>query len=118
LGGFLSYLPQTDHSVVYKKGESSIHNTHHTRVSLPHLYLFTILSSCIWSKARSFIGELVLWRILGMNNIKDSSMFLFLFYQCSYIMKLEQSSYVIHLAYRTLCLIFHTYMFRPRPKLR
>ena len=92
-------------------------NTHHTRASLPHLYLFTILSS-VWSKARSFIGELVLWRILSMNNIKDSSMFLFSFIQYSYVMKLEQSSYVIHLAYETLCLIFHTYMFRPRPKLR
>ena len=54
-------------------------NTHHTRASLPHLYFFTILNSFIWSKARSFIGELVLWRILGMNNIKDSSMFLFSF---------------------------------------
>jgi hypothetical protein len=33
-------------------------------------------------------------------------MFLFLSYQYSYVMKLEYGSYVIHLAYETLCLIF------------
>ena len=94
-------------------------NAHHTRASLAHLYLFTILSSFIWSKARSFIGELVLWRILGINNIKDSSMFLFSITQYCYVMKLEQSSYVIHLAYETLCLTYHTiYKYRLRPKLR
>jgi hypothetical protein len=37
-------------------------------------------------------------------------MFLLLSYQYSYVMKLEQSSYVIHLAYEILCLIFHTYI--------
>ena len=46
-------------------------------------------------------------------------MFLFLSYQYSYVIELEQSSYVIHLAYETLCLNFHTtYMIRPRPKFR
>jgi hypothetical protein len=45
-------------------------------------------------------------------------LFLFLFYRYSYAYELELSSYVIHLAYRTLYLIFHKYMFRPRPKLR
>jgi hypothetical protein len=46
-------------------------------------------------------------------------MFLFLSYQDRYAYEIELSSYVISLAYRTLCLIFHTtYMFRPRPKLR
>ena len=40
------------------------------------------------------------------------------YYQHSYAYELELSSYVIHLAYRTLCLIFHTYMFRSRPYLR
>ena len=44
--------------------------------------------------------------------MKSSSMFLLLSYHYNYVMKLELSSYVIHLAYRTLCLIFHTYMFR------
>jgi hypothetical protein len=53
-----------------------------------------------------------------MINMKSSSMFLFLSHQYSYVMKLEQSSYVIHLAYEALCLTFHTYMFRPKPKLR
>jgi hypothetical protein len=98
-------------------GELS-HKIHHTRASLPHLYLFTILSSFIWSKTRSFIWELVLWRILGMNNMKISLMFLLSYYQYSYAYELELSSYVIHLAYRTLCLILHTYMFRSRPELR
>jgi hypothetical protein len=54
-----------------------------------------------------------------MNNMKISLMFLLSYYQCSYAYELELSSYVIHLAYRTICSIFHTtYMFRPRPKLR
>jgi hypothetical protein len=66
-----------------------------------------------------------------MNNMKSSSMFLFLSYQYSYVMKLELSSYdmilaheleysfyVMILPYRNLCLIYHTYMFRSRPKLR
>jgi hypothetical protein len=46
-------------------------------------------------------------------------MSMFLYYHYSYAYELELSSYVIHLAYRTLCLIIHTtYMFRPRPRLR
>jgi hypothetical protein len=66
-----------------------------------------------------------------MNNMKSSSMFLFLSYQYSFVMNLELSSYdmilaheleysfyVMILPYRTSCLIYHTYMFRPRPKLR
>jgi hypothetical protein len=54
-----------------------------------------------------------------MINMKSSSMFLFLSYKYSYVLELEQSSYVIHLAYETLWLIFHTtYMFRPKPKFR
>ena len=56
---------------------------------------------------------------LGMRNIIGSNMFLFLFYQSSYAIELELSSYVIHLTYETSCLIVHTtYMFRLRPKLR
>jgi hypothetical protein len=40
-------------------------------------------------------------------------------YQYSYAYELEQSSYVMNLAYRTLCLIAHTtYMIRLRIKLR
>jgi hypothetical protein len=66
-----------------------------------------------------------------MNNMKSSSMFLFLSYQYSYVMKLEYSSYdmilayelaysfyIMILSYGTLCLTYHTFMFRPRPKLR
>jgi hypothetical protein len=45
-----------------------------------------------------------------MNNMKISLMFFLSYYQYSYVMKLELSSYVIHLAYRTLCLILHTYI--------
>ena len=45
-------------------------------------------------------------------------MFLFLSYKYGYVIEVEQSSYVIHLAYEPLCLIFHTtYMFRPSPNL-
>jgi hypothetical protein len=44
-----------------------------------------------------------------MIKMKSSSTFLFLSlsYKYSYVIELEQSSYVIHLAYETLCLIFH-----------
>ena len=115
-GGIFS---RTDVSMAINRRGGLPSLTHHTRASLSHLYLFTILSSFIWSKARSFIWELVLWIILCMNNIKYSSMFFLLYYQYSHVMKLVQSSFVIHLAYETLCLILHTtYPFRPRPGLR
>ena len=57
--------------------------------------------------------------ILGMNNMKNSSKSLLSLYQYSYVIELEQSSLVDHLAYRTLRLIIHaTYMVRIRAKLR
>ena len=57
--------------------------------------------------------------ILGMNNMKNSAKSLFSLYQYSYAIELEQSPYVICLAYRTLCLNAHaTYMVRIRSKLR
>jgi hypothetical protein len=46
-------------------------------------------------------------------------MFLFSYYQYSYAYEIEQSPYVINLAYRTLCLLIHMmYMERIRAKLR
>ena len=57
--------------------------------------------------------------ILGMNNMKNSAKSLFSLYQYSYVIELEQSSHVNHLARRTLCLNAHTtYMVRSRAKLR
>jgi len=54
-----------------------------------------------------------------MRNTFGSNMTLILFYQSTYDIELEQSSYVISLAYRTLCLFIHTtYMIRLRPKMR
>jgi antibiotic biosynthesis monooxygenase (ABM) superfamily enzyme len=54
-----------------------------------------------------------------MNNMKNSSIVLFSIYQYSYAYELEQSPYVDHLTYRTLCLIIHTmYMVTIRTKLR
>ena len=112
-------MHQTDLNIYKYKVQVLFSNTHQTRAYIPPLVSVTIFSCCIWSKARSFIGELVLWRILGMNNIKDSSMCLLSYYHYSYAYEIELSSYVIRLAYRTLCLILHTtYMFRPRAKLR
>ena len=56
---------------------------------------------------------------LGMRNTTGSNMFLLSIYQYSYAYELEQSSYVMNLACRTLCLITHTtYMISPTPKLR
>jgi hypothetical protein len=66
--------------------------------------------------------------ILGMNNMKSSSIVLFFTYQhshtyeleySSYVMIIAYSSYVMNLVYRTLILIIHiTYMIRIRTKLR
>jgi hypothetical protein len=85
--------------------------THTTlELSLPPLVSFTIFSF-IWSKARNFIGENFWYD-------QYEGFFYVLALIISYVIKLEQSSYVIHLAYETLCLIFQTYMFRPRSKLR
>jgi hypothetical protein len=54
-----------------------------------------------------------------MRNTFGYNMTLLLFYQSTYAIELEQSSFVISLAYRALCLIFHvTYMFRLRSELR
>ena len=54
-----------------------------------------------------------------MRNTIGSNMTLLLFYQSTYAIELEQSSYVISLAYESLCLIIHTtYMIRLRSKLR
>ena len=57
---------------------------------------------------------------LGMRNTIGSNMFLLSSYQYSYYAyELEQSSYVMNLACRTLCLIVHTtYMISLRPRLR
>jgi hypothetical protein len=114
-GGFLIYLhPNRPHSCI----NIGVELTHHTWVSLPPLVSFTILVVLL-SKA-SFIGEL---KLLGANLVwiiwRTPLCSCSHFYQYSYVMKLEQSSYVIYLAYKTLCLIYHTiYMFRPGPKLR
>ena len=70
------------------------------------------------ARQEASLESLYFGEFLDMNNIKDSSMFLFSFIQYCYVMKLEQSSHVIHLAYETLCLTFHTiYMYRLKPKL-
>jgi hypothetical protein len=56
---------------------------------------------------------------LGMKNIFVSIMFLSSIYQYSFAYELEQISYVMFVAYRTLCLIVHTtFMIRIRAKLR
>ena len=53
-----------------------------------------------------------------MNNMRNYYMFLFSLYQYCYVIELEQTSYVMYLAYETLCLIVHTTQVRTRTKLR
>jgi hypothetical protein len=54
-----------------------------------------------------------------MRNIFVSIMFLSSIYQYSFAYELEQNSYIMFVAYRTLCLIIHTtFMIRIRAKLR
>jgi hypothetical protein len=66
-----------------------------------------------------FFGELGPGGILGMDNTKSFLTFLSSLHQYSFTYEIELSSYVLCLAYRTLCLIIHiSYMSKVRAKLR
>ena len=72
-----------------------------------HLYSFPIFSSVVGAR-RSYFGELGQLESFGMNNIKSFLLYLLSYYQYSSAYEIELCSYVISLAYRTSCLIFHT----------
>jgi hypothetical protein len=105
----------------YKIDGEGSHTAHTTtqEASLPPLVSFYLLVVLLELDKKLCWRARTSRRNLCMINMKSSSMFFFLSYQYNYVMKLEKNSYVIHLAYKTLCLILDTtYMFRPRPKLR
>ena len=117
--GSYEIFSRTNHANAINRWGGLSHHTHHnSRASLPPL-VSLYFQQCFGARQASLESLILQGQKLGMNNMKSSLMFFFSFYQYSYVMKLEQSSYVIHLAYETLCLTFHTmYMYRPRPKLR
>jgi hypothetical protein len=96
-GWFPKLSPQTDHRVVYKKRWSSF-STHLIWSQTPHplLYSFYILV-VFCEQGKSYQGELgsLEERIFGMNNMKNSSKVLLLFYPYSSAYELEYSFHVI-----------------------
>ena len=113
---FISAKPT---SLQYKQMDGAyLQHTPHLS-STPHTTPCTLLLLVVFQSQAKLCGELGHLGDTWYEKYPKLPYGLALIYQCSYAYELEQSSYVISLAYESLCLIIHTtYMIRLRSKLR